>query len=52
MSLINYTLVKEFFTNNQVKLKDKNDEVYTEYRPIKYRWTHGDISIPTWEMVY
>ena len=41
MSLINYTLVKEFFTNNQVKLKDKNDEVYTEYRPVKYRWTHG-----------
>ena len=41
MSLINYTLVKEFFTNNQVKLKDKNDEVYTEYRPSNIVGSHG-----------
>ena len=41
MSLINFNLVKEFFTNNQIKYKDKNGKEYTELVPIKYRWTHG-----------
>jgi len=41
MSLFNYTLVKEFFTNNFSIKKDINDNEYKEFTPVKYRWTHG-----------
>ena len=41
MSIINFNLVKDFFTNNQFKSTDKDGKVYTEYKPVKYRWTHG-----------
>ena len=41
MGLINYDLVKSFFSNNfQIKKDDKEKE-FTEYTPVKYRWTHG-----------
>ena len=41
MSLINYNLVKEFFTNNQKRVRGKDGKTYTELEPVKYRWTHG-----------
>lgn len=41
MSIINYNLIKEFFTNNFVTKKDVNGKEYNEFTPVKYRWTHG-----------
>lgn len=41
MSLFNYTLVKEFFTNNFSFKKDVNGKEYKDFTPVKYRWTHG-----------
>jgi|TARA_A200000159_G_scaffold164777_1_gene196204 hypothetical protein len=41
MGLINYNLVKDFFTNNQSNKLDKDGKSYTELTPVKYRWTHG-----------
>ena len=41
MSIINYNLIKEFFTNNFVTKKDVNGKEYNEFIPVKYRWTHG-----------
>ena len=41
MSIINYVLVKEFFTNNFKIKKDTNDKEFKELSPVKYRWTHG-----------
>jgi len=41
MSIINYVLVKEFFTNNFKIKKDTNDKEFKELLPVKYRWTHG-----------
>lgn len=41
MSIINYNLIKDFFTNNTKKKKDVNQKEYIEHTPVKYRWTHG-----------
>jgi len=41
MSIINYILVKEFFTNNFKIKKDTNQKEFKEFTPVKYRWTHG-----------
>ena len=41
MSIINYVLVKEFFTNNFKIKKDTNENEFKELSPVKYRWTHG-----------
>ena len=41
MSIINYVLVKEFFTNNFKIKKDTNEKEFKELSPVKYRWTHG-----------
>jgi hypothetical protein len=41
MSIINYVLVKEFFTNNFKIKKDTNEKEFKEFSPVKYRWTHG-----------
>ena len=41
MSLINYTLVRDFFTNNQKKFNDFKGEEQIKFEPVKYRWTHG-----------
>jgi len=41
MSIINYVLVKEFFTNNFKIKKDTNQKEFKEFTPVKYRWTHG-----------
>jgi len=41
MSLINYNLVKDFFSNNTKTNLDINNNEYVEYSPVKYRWTHG-----------
>ncbi len=40
-SIINFNIVKDFFTNNQVQKKDVNGEPFLELTPVKYRWTHG-----------
>ena len=31
-------LGKEFFTNNQIKYKDKEGKEQTQLEPVKYRW--------------
>ena len=41
MSLINYNLIKDYFSNNTEKKTDINSNEYIEYSPVKYRWTHG-----------
>jgi hypothetical protein len=41
MSIINYNLIKEFFTNNKKEVIDSNGNPYEELTPVKYRWTHG-----------
>mgnify|MGYP003116386234 FL=1 len=41
MSIINYVLVKEFFTNNFKIKKDTNQKEFKDFSPVKYRWTHG-----------
>lgn len=41
MSIVNYELIKNFFTNNSITKKDVNGKDYTEHQPVKYRWTHG-----------
>lgn len=41
MSLINYDLVKRFFSNNFQTKKDSDGKSFVEYTPVKYRWTHG-----------
>ena len=40
-SIINYNLVKDFFTNNNEVKIDVNGKEYIEHTPVKYRWTHG-----------
>lgn len=40
-SIINFNIVKDFFTNNQVIKQDLNGENFFELNPVKYRWTHG-----------
>ena len=41
MGLINFSLVKQFFTNNFVEKVDSEGDEYVEYSPVLYRWTHG-----------
>jgi len=41
MSLINYNLIKDYFSNNTEKKVDINSVEYIEHSPVKYRWTHG-----------
>ena len=41
MSIINYVLVNEFFTNNFKIKKDTNQKEFKDFSPVKYRWTHG-----------
>jgi hypothetical protein len=40
-SIINFSIVKDFFTNNQIQKEDVNGKSYIELNPVKYRWTHG-----------
>ena len=40
-SIINYGIIKDFFTNNSVVKKDINGKDYLENTPVKYRWSHG-----------
>jgi hypothetical protein len=40
-SIINFDIVKDFFTNNRVIKKDYNGVELVELNPVKYRWTHG-----------
>lgn len=39
--IINFSIVKDFFTNNQIKKQDIHGEDFSELVPVKYRWTHG-----------
>ena len=41
MSIINFNLIKEYFTNNRKESVDINGKIYDELAPVKYRWTHG-----------
>ena len=41
MSIINYNLVRDFFTNNQIKKIDTKGKEYKELVRVPYRWTHG-----------
>ena len=41
MSIINYNLVRDFFTNNKSTKIDINGNEYTELVRVPYRWTHG-----------
>ncbi len=40
-SIINFNIVKDFFTNNQTQKETVNGEPFLELTPVKYRWTHG-----------
>ena len=40
-SIINFNIVKDFFTNNQSKDTDVNGDEFINLNPVKYRWTHG-----------
>lgn len=40
-NISNLNIVKDFFTNNQVKKVDLNNNTYIDFIPVKYRWTHG-----------
>lgn len=40
-NIINFNILKDFFTNNHYKKLDTSGEEYNQYKPIKYRWSHG-----------
>ena len=40
-NIINFALVKDFFTNNTSVQKDVNEKEFLVHSPVKYRWTHG-----------
>lgn len=40
-NIVNFPLVKDYFTNNTEEKLDVNGKPYIEYQPVKYRWTHG-----------
>jgi hypothetical protein len=40
-SIINFNIVKNFFTNNQSKDIDTSGDEFITLNPVKYRWTHG-----------
>lgn len=40
-NIVNFGLVRDFFTNNQSKEIDSNGNEFTNLNPVKYRWTHG-----------
>ena len=40
-NIINFNILKDFFTNNSYKKLDINENPFLDYTPVKYRWTHG-----------
>lgn len=44
-SIINFNIVKDFFTNNQAQNEDINGESFIQLTPVKYRWTHGSTDL-------
>ena len=40
-SIINFNILKNFFTNNQSKDIDVAGNEFINLNPVKYRWTHG-----------
>ncbi len=41
-SILNTDEIKQFITNNTYQNKDVvSGDTYTEYQPVKYRWSHG-----------
>ena len=40
-SIINFNILKNFFTNNQSKDIDVTGNEFINLNPVKYRWTHG-----------
>jgi len=41
MGLLDKEFVRQFLTNNPVIKKDKDGKEYKEFKPVRYRWTHG-----------
>ena len=41
MGLLDNEFVRQFLTNNPVIKKDKDGKEYKEFKPVRYRWTHG-----------
>ena len=40
-NIVNYNFLKDFFTNNTIEKEDVNGDIFNEYNPVKYRWSHG-----------
>jgi hypothetical protein len=40
-NIVNYNFLKDFFTNNTTEREDVNGDIFNEYQPVKYRWSHG-----------
>jgi len=40
-NIINFNILKDFFTNNSYEKLDVNSKPFLEHTPVKYRWTHG-----------
>jgi len=40
-NIINFALLKDYFTNNTKKNIDVKGNEFNEHFPVKYRWTHG-----------
>lgn len=53
-SILNYNILKEFFTNNRTKKVDTKGNEYFEYQPVAYRWSHGatDLHIGDGLLIY
>lgn len=53
-SILNYNILKDFFTNNRTKKIDTKGDEYFEYQPVAYRWSHGatDLHIGDGLLIY
>ena len=54
MTLLNLDFIKDFFTHNQSKESDTNENEYIELKKVPYRWTHGatDLTLGDGLLVY
>lgn len=54
MSIVDKKFIREYITNNQVQKEDLNGNVYVDYEPVPYRWTHGatDLHIGDGILIY
>ena len=54
MTLLNLDFIKDFFTHNQSKESDTNENEYIELKKVPYRWTHGatDLTLGDGLLIY